>query len=677
MPTIWSRRALGTSWGAVAVALASTAALAGCRAGNGPAPATPSAGYSITERAESGPITAIAAKAPFVWAAGAPGLRRFDVTAGDYEAVGEPNDRRTRAITAIAIDDDGGAWVAGAMGIGRWVAAGDDLRYEPKGTPGPVTVLTARRPVATEGIWAGGPGGLYHYDGRIFPGIDGIRDVPVSSIVLDDDGKSAWVGTHKHGLYHAEGNHAAPVPGGESIFLDAVLGVAKTAAGTRVVAGNADGEARLYALTKAGVEGFHAPPGPVVVAVLDRGGDAVLIAGPPGKPQPYTLRPLSPGEAWPPGSLRFSSLVNERPARWVGLPTADRLPPEVTVAASSGADLFVGSARMGVARAAPDAPRPVVGSQLVGEARRLYVACASPPRCYVVTDGPRAWLTDGDSYQPTRLGEPEAAVPLALATDPQGTIYAVAREPESSGLVVTKLPSGLRAPVETDWQLLHKVALELPPKTTPTASFAALSGANTLWIGLRVTGEDGSDSGYGAVEIELGNGHIVQHRPRRSNEKMPAEALPLASSLTGMVSDRGATYYASLSGISRWQEGQLRTWNENEGLASESVHAIGRASDGAIWAATSAGVARFHGQNWRPIGSTELTTHGLATDGKGRLWVATAKGLRALPAGEAAAGVDPAAAPVVLGGDMRDVTADRFGRIWAMSTTSIALVQEK
>jgi ligand-binding sensor domain-containing protein len=144
-----------------------------------------------------------------------------------------------------------------------------------------------------------------------------------------------------------------------------------------------------------------------------------------------------------------------------------------------------------------------------------------------------------------------------------------------------------------------------------------------------------------------------------------------------MVADRGATYYASLSGISRWQEGQLRTWNENEGLASESVHAIGRGGDGAIWAATSGGVARFDGQNWRPVGSTELTTRGLAADGKGRLWVATAKGLRALPAGEAALGADPAAAPVVLAGEMRDVAADRLGRIWAMSTTSIALVQEK
>jgi hypothetical protein len=325
----------------------------------------------------------------------------------------------------------------------------------------------------------------------------------------------------------------------------------------------------------------------------------------------------------------------------------------------------------------PEGLRFLPGSQLVGDARRLYVGCASRVRCFVVTDGPRAWLTDGASYQPVRMGEPEGATPLALTTDVQGVMFAIAREPESSSLVITKLAAGVRAPVETDWQPLHKIGLELPPKTTPTVSFAAVSGANTLWLGLRVTGADGADSGWGAVEIELGNGHAVQHRPHRANEKIAAEALPLASSLTGILFDSGATYYSSLAGVSRWHQGQLRTWSENEGLASELVHAIGRGSDGAIWVATSEGLARYDGQNWRPLGTTELVTRGLTTDRRGRVWVATSKGLRMFPAGATGAAADPGNAPVVLAGDMRDVAADGVGRIWAMSTTSIALVDEK
>ena len=68
---------------------------------------------------------------------------------------------------------------------------------------------------------------------------------------------------------------------------------------------------------------------------------------------------------------------------------------------------------------------------------------------------------------------------------------------------------------------------------------------------------------------------------------------------------------------------------------------------------------------------------GLARDGKGRIWVATSKGLRALPPDAAGTGADPALAPIVVPGDMRDVAVDKFGRIWAMSTTSIALVDPK
>jgi hypothetical protein len=48
-----------------------------------------------------------------------------------------------------------------------------------------------------------------------------------------------------------------------------------------------------------------------------------------------------------------------------------------------------------------------------------------------------------------------------------------------------------------------------------------------------------------------------------------------------------------------------------------------------------------------------------------------------LPAKAADAAADPGSAAVVLAGDMRDVAADRLGRIWAMSATSIALVEPK
>jgi hypothetical protein len=652
--------------------LFAVAAVAGCRSGPRADTATPSGGFVVTERAEAGPITAIAIRPPFVWVAGGAGLRRHELGSTDHELVADATHRGARGVTAIAIDDEGGAWVASAGEVGRWTSAGDEFRYESKGTPGPVTALVARRPVTSEGIWAAGPRGLYRYDGRIFASVDALHEVPVTALVLDDDGKTAWVGTRARGFYRADGERAAPVPGGEAISLDELVGVVTTVAGTRVAAGNVAGEARLYALTLAGVEGYRAPAGVRAIALAQRGAAGLLVAGasgPAGRQQVYALRAVGAAEAMPPGSLRFSSLTSERAARWAGVPTGDKLPPDVTVVAAAGDELVVGSARMGAVRAGSGGVRPIPGSQLVGDASRLYLACVARARCYAVTGGRRAWLTDGDRYEETRVGEPLEATPLALASDAQGTVYAIAGEPPPGGLAITKYVAA-GADGKPEWQPLHKVAIDLPAKTTARVSFAAVSPANTLWVGLRAVNADGEDSGRGAVEVELGNGHAVLHGPQA--KQRASEALPLPASLNGIVFDSGATYYASSSGISRFQEGQLRSWGENEGLTSELVHAIARRPDGAIWAATSEGLVHFDGKDWRPLGTTELAVRGLATDGKSRAWVATSKGLRVLDGAS-----DPGGAPVVVAGDMRDVVADRFGRVWAMTATSIAFVDEK
>ena len=130
-----------------------------------------------------------------------------------------------------------------------------------------------------------------------------------------------------------------------------------------------------------------------------------------------------------------------------------------------------------------------------------------------------------------------------------------------------------------------------------------MSPTGTLWVGLRAVGEDGDQVGYGAIEVDLGTGKSVQHRPLRAGEKGAAEALPLPASLTGILFDGGATWFASLSGVSRWHEGQLRSWTENDGLASESVQGIARGPDRLVWVATSEGLARYDGHDWRALGS--------------------------------------------------------------------------
>ena len=648
-------------------------ALPACHAGVGVGPVVPTAGdFLVVERAETGPITALAAKAPYLWAAGAPGLRRWDVGSGEYEVVGDGNAKGTHALTAIAVDDEGSAWVVGADETGRWVvdkaAKGSaEIRYQTAGSPGDVVALAPRRPVKTKGVWAGGPGGLFHYDGRRWAIVDGLRDAAVTWLGLDDDGVTAWVGTRARGLYRADDHGAKPAPGGAIVACEQILGMAKTAAGTRVVAGNVNGDARIYALTLAGTVELRAPIGIHAVALVQKGNEAVLVAGPVGHEQAYALRALDPGEPVPSGGLRFSEEGTEI-AHWAGAPTELALPRAVTAAAAVGTDLYVGSIALGVARAEAGRPHHLEGSELVGDADRFTVACRAHDHCLVVTDGPNAWETDGDHYQAASVGEAKGATVLAVAADHQGAVFAVSAETPFKGLTITKRAAG-----SNDWTIATRVPLQLPARTAPKASFAAISPSGALWIGLRVAGGSGDDAGYGAVEIDLQTGLSVQHRPRKAGETVPLESLPLPADLNGVLFDGGATWFASLSGVARFQQGQLVTWGEAEGLASELCWGVARGGDGAIWAATSEGIARFDGKSWHPAEGAKVAVHGLAADDAGWLWAATAKGLRIVGVSkQGAADLDSAA--LVIPDDMRDLARDGFGRLWALSASSIGLV---
>jgi hypothetical protein len=652
----------------VALGLAALA-LPACHAGVGAGPPPPVAGdFSIVERAETGPITALAAKAPYLWAAGAPGLRRWDVTTGDYDVVADGEEKGTRALTAVAVDDEGSAWVASGEEIGRWVVGKDkgregELAYQTAGSPGDVVALAPRRPVKSKGVWAGGPGGLFRYDGHRWAIVDGLGGAAVTWLGLDADGTTAWVGTRDRGLYKADDRRAAPAPGGAAVGCEQLVGMATTAAGTRVAVGNVNGDARLYALTLAGTVELHAPVGIHAAALVERGNEALLVAGPVGHERAFTLRPLDAGEPVPADGLRFTEVGTEV-AHWAGVPAGVVVPQAVTAAVGMGADLYVGSVALGVARAEASRPHFLGGSELVGDADRFTVACRAHDHCLVVTDGPQAWQTDGDRYTKTAVGEAADASVLAVAADREGNTWAVSAGSSFKGLVVTR-----RAVGSNDWTPAARAALELPPRMTPKAAFAAISPSGALWVGVRASGGAGEDVGYGAVEIDLQTGVSVQHRPRRAGEAAPVEALPLPADLNGVLFADGAIWFASLSGVVRFQQGQLESWGEAEGLPSELCWAVGRDADGAIWAATSEGLARWGGKSWHGAPGGKLAVHGLATDDAGWTWAATAKGLRI-----AARGGDLDAGSLVLPGDMRDLTRDGFGRLWALSASSIALV---
>src|ERR1700684_1608290 len=120
-------------------------AVCGCHAGLGEGAAAPpiaTGDFTVVERAETGPIVAVASRASYLWAAGQPGLRRWSVGDGEYEEVAGADEVGGGGLRALAVDDEGAAWLAGATEIGRWRASPNgSYKYEGAGSPGTVTVL--------------------------------------------------------------------------------------------------------------------------------------------------------------------------------------------------------------------------------------------------------------------------------------------------------------------------------------------------------------------------------------------------------------------------------------------------------------------------------------------------------------------------------------------------------
>jgi ligand-binding sensor domain-containing protein len=672
---------------------------AGCRAPvGGGAPgaggaARPSAGFAVSRYAESVPIAAIAFRAPYLWAGTEHGLRRWNVLTEESQWIGPAVGLLGHNVSALGIDGAGAVWVATEAGIGRIAPQGAQLRYEPQGALAGITLLAPTR--SDGGAWAGGPGGLFHLDGRSWTIFDFLRDVPVTSLEVDEDGLSVWVGTQDRGLFHVDQRGGQPIlqPADRGDF-DRIVGTALSHGEVRVVGARAGEGGRITFLTRDGPQVYRTQPGARIrfVRLLGSGGEPALVAGAPGAERIYALRRLPRGEAPPEGGFRLVSAGDPAGDRYAAVPAALIPPPGVTVVAAGAAagDLWFGSEAMGVARAEAKRPRYWPGAELTGDADRLSVACTARDHCYVVAGGDHAWLFDGGHFRAARVGEPADGRALAVVTADRagaqaGAVFGVSSEPKLAGLVLTRLTSAGAgaasatapgAPAAVDqWQPLLSVPLPIPPGS-PTISFAAFAPDGNLWLGLGVLGPDGQEQGRGAVEIALGTGKVIHHGAAQAVTPDP-ESLPLPYDLTGILFDGPATWFSSRSGMSRWQESELRRWGENDHMTSEVCYGVAKGLDGSVWAATSAGVGRFADKRWRFVDADDpasVATRALTRDAAGRIWLATSKGLRVLTA----AGVTPTRldpGETVVDDDSLDTTLDRYGRIWALGDSSLSLVQ--
>ncbi len=705
-------------WGAP---LAGLIALGACRASvpvaspaapgetAAPAPVRPASGFPVARYAESVPITAIAVGAPYLWAGTEHGLRRWKVAGkgnaadadADAEALGAETGLPGHRIDALATDDDRGVWVATEAGIGRLAEKSGRLRYETRGTiAAPVYLLAPSG--AGAGAWAAGIAGLYRYDGHAWTELDFLRDVVVSSLDLDEDGKTVWVGTRGRGLYRVDARGGAPVLApGDGGAAEEIVGTARSVGGARVVATRAVDGGRVTLVTKDGTEEYRTQSNARVTftRLIAAGVRPVLIArGASGGERFYELRPLPRGEPPVPGGFRLVSSRKGSPARYQAVPMPLAAPSDITVVASAGGGgedeapaIWCGSRTMGVARAATSRPRYLSGD-LTEDAERLSVACAAVGRCFVVAGGAHAWFFDGARFRETRVGESAPGRALAVVHDGAGAVFGVITDPPFESIALTRLaPGGAGPPREGDWPTIQRVPLvaaahDSRNDSRPAVTFATFAPGGNLWLGLAIVGKDGQEQGRGALEITLPpagstKGTVVRHGGA-PGKAATAESLPLPHDLNAVLFDGAATWFAARSGIARLQESELRQWGENEHMSSEVCLDVAKGSDGKIWVATPAGVGRFDGNEWRfaaegPKGDGDgdgaVATRAILNDGGGHMWLATAKGLRAL---DAAAADAPrlGAGDLIVEDDMHDLAFDPYGRVWALGDAALAIV---
>ena len=140
----------------------------------------------------------------------------------------------------------------------------------------------------------------------------------------------------------------------------------------------------------------------------------------------------------------------------------------------------------------------------------------------------------------------------------------------------------------------------------PTVSFAAVSRRDTLWVGLRVAGAAATTAARRGRDRSRQRATPSSTARAARTRRPPPRRCRCRPDLTGVLFDSGATWYASLS---RRQPlaGGAAAHLERERRARQRARCTrsARGSDGAIWAATSAGLARFDGKNWRPLGTTD------------------------------------------------------------------------
>jgi ligand-binding sensor domain-containing protein/signal transduction histidine kinase len=126
-------------------------------------------------------------------------------------------------------------------------------------------------------------------------------------------------------------------------------------------------------------------------------------------------------------------------------------------------------------------------------------------------------------------------------------------------------------------------------------------------------------------------------------------------------------------GATHSQNGEFRTWQAADGLASNVVFSISESPDGSIWFGTPSGLSRFSQNQWRTYrvqdGLPSANVNSTFVDSDGIVWVATVNGLAFIRSGRVYA-VSLESAPL-LRSPVFGIAEDHSGALWVVTSEAI------
>jgi hypothetical protein len=643
-----------------ALALGAAALAVGCPAGDH-GPQHP-AHHTVRVRAftEAASVRRVAVAGPYLFAAAAHGLDRWDASGTTLRLDLGHGARGDRALAMATDTSRGWLWVVTESTVGYYDVAHQTFTEVPP-PPGLIGLelptVGAIAPATDGGVWLGNGKGLFYTNAAGQWTATKIND-PIRALYSADDGW-LWIASN-HGVIGKK-------PNGESFQFGPTQGCQVVSArvvgrgpggGVMVIGEDPAGKQEVSLWTDGAWSSFRVSPDARWEAITPHG-DAVIVLG--GR-HLYRVAPRNASERRPltrdgyrllPTAGKGPDLVVDNLD--VPLPAGE---PSVAV---WGDDLVVGTNDVGIARVTRGGQGPITWlrrSEMLAGATTLSVACRERDNCWVATGARRAWRWRGDDFEAD--GPVDQAV-LAVVRAPSGEIYALHRPGDAKKLSLSKVePSG--------WTPVAEIET---PGDRPTVTFARFAPGGLLWVGLRYhAGVEERPWGVAVVDVSVGAAAYYHASGDRRDVKRGILPVPISTADAAFM-DENEVWFATSEGAARLVGKKVTVWNEATGMASELVHAIAASPGGVVFAGTGAGVGEFDGDKWTFPRALRFAVNDLALARDGRLWLATDRGI-GLYDGRRVRRLDVRRG--LLENEIQDIALDAFGRVWARGPKSLTVI---